>query len=177
MELNDDIKKLNKEFEKQYNYKNNSKYIRNTSLKGKHKKFSSVLHDKFDEPARKKIKDILGDFVEDNPNPYKQDLIITSSGCKYKYLELQVINQWIGERYPYKTVYIYERKAIYKDDTLFLTLNKNLTKGFLFDKKSIEGKKPRRFKKWSQEFVYDIPWQKILTIYTSSLDKETIQYY
>ena len=168
---------LEAEFEILYNKPSRSKYFNNKKIKGKHKKFDYDLHIKYDVPARDKIKEILGNFVKDNPDTYQQDLIITSPTCKYKYIELQVVSRWFGESYPYDTVYIYERKAKYGSDTLFLTLNRNLTKGFLFDTKNIKEAKPRRFKKYSREYVYDIPWNQIMTIFTSQLDKETIEMY
>lgn len=154
-----------------------SKFIRNDKLVGRHTKFDQYLHDKFDIPAREKVKSVLGDIVKDNPNIYQQDLIITSKHCKYKYLEIQVINQWIENHFPYKNVYIYERKAKYNNDTLFLTLNRNLTNGYLFDRKSIENIKPRRFKKWSREFVYDIPWHRILPIDMNEFNEDLLLLY
>lgn len=168
---------LEAEFELNFNKPSLSKYVRNKNIKGKHKKFDYQLHYKYDVPARNKVKEVLGDFVKDNPDEYQQDMIITSPTCRYKYLEIQVVSRWIGERYPYNTVYIYERKAKYGEDTLFLTLNRDLTKGFIFDNTSIKGTNPRRFKKYSREFVYDIPWCNVMTIYMSQLDKETVELY
>ena len=37
--------------------------------------------------------------VKDNPNIYKQDLIILDKNSKYKYLELQVDTKWINKKF------------------------------------------------------------------------------
>lgn len=156
-----------------------TKYIYDNSLIGSHRRFNEQMYNKYDIPAREKIKQILGDFVNDNPDIYSQDLIINSTTCKYKYLEIQVCINWINsdDVYPYPNINIYERKTHYSDDTLFLTLNKNLTCGYLFDAKSFKGSKPRRLKKYSREFVCDIPWNKIMKVYIKHLDQETIESY
>ena len=153
------------------------KYYKDHSLKGLHRRFDPILHQKFDEPARKRIKEVLKDFVVDNPDPFEQDLIIVSPTCKYRFLELQVCNQWVNEDFPYKKMYIYERKGKYCKDTLFLTLNKFLTRGYLFDMESVNVENRRRFKKFSREFVYEIPWHRVLYVFINKLDKETIELY
>jgi hypothetical protein len=150
------------------------KYIENTSLVGKHKAFNIEQFEKYDPPAREKIKQALGDFIEDNPDIYKQDFVVKDPEFKYKYIEIQVCAGWIDE-YPHDKVYIYERKYQYEDDTLFITLNKTLTKGFIFDKSGFKNTKPRRIKKYSREFVYDIPWNKIMPINLAEFDVDIIK--
>src|ERR1700744_4574759 len=83
-----------------------SKYLK---LIGKNKKFSQQLYEKYDLPARELIKSKLGDKVKDNPDIYAEDMIIVDPECKYKYIELQVCTDWIGETYPYKYPFVYER--------------------------------------------------------------------
>ena len=147
------------------------------NVEGKVKKFDSIMLDKFDVPARNKVKEILGSFVEDNENILAQDLIIKSNKCKYKYLELQVCTHWVNEKFPYNKIYIYARKIRYGDDTLFMTLSRDLKWGFLFDTTIIkkEEHKPRRFKKYSREFVYDIPWHCVVPINMETLDVLTFE--
>jgi hypothetical protein len=159
-------------------------YYKDDAIPGMRHRFDQKMHDKYDIPARENVKKALGDFVKDHPNPYKQDLIITSPTCKYKYLELQVCSNWISPiddkydtYYPYKNVWIYARKSLYGDDTLFLTLNKGMTKGYLFDAQSIKDVKPRRLKKYSREFVYDIPWNRVMKVSLDELNKEIIELY
>lgn len=154
-----------------------SKYIYNTRLKGKHKAFSNKLCDKYDIPARDKIKEVLGDFVKDNPDTYKQDLVITDKNFKYKYIELQVCTNWINDKFPYDNVYIYERKNVYGKDTLFMTLDKHMTEGYIFDAESYDHTKPRRFKKWSREFVYDIPWHRVMHFMVDKITPEDLALY
>jgi hypothetical protein len=147
----------------------------NKGMIGIRRKFNDELHDKYDVPARQAIKDALGDFVIDHPDEYAQDLIINSPTCSYKYLEVQVCTTWL-DKYPYDTVHIYARKARYDDDTLFITLNRAMTKGYIFsvgDMKLV----PRRLKKYSREFVYDIPWGRCMLVYLNSIDRETIELY
>ena len=150
-------------------------YTYSPNLIGRHKTFNQKLHDKYDLPARKVIKEQLKDWVMDNPDTKKQDLIITKP-YKYKFIEIQVCSFWEQPKYPHKNLYIYERKAKYGNDTLFITLNKILTRGYIFDRKSLCAK-PRRIQKYSREFVYDIPWRLTIPIYIENLSVETIKLY
>ncbi len=52
-----------------------------------------------------------------------------------------------------------------------------MTKGYLFDAKSIGSIKPRRLKKYSREFVYDVPWHRVMKVSINDLNKETIELY
>lgn len=115
--------------------------------------------------------------MRDNPNTYAQDLIITSPSCRYKFLELQVVNQWQKQEFPYDSLYVYARKAVYSDNTLFLTVNKFLTRGYIFDISSFRDSEPVRLKKYSREFVYLIPWSRALLVELDNLDSETIEMY
>jgi len=153
-----------------------AKYYTDHKLKGKHKHFNKKLYDKYDITARKIIKEKLGDYVIDNSDPYKQDFILPNNK-KYKYLEIQVCSTWEKSQFPYSRIFIYERKSLYGADTLYLTLNKLMTKGYLFDRNSINNVKPRRLKKWSREFVYDIPWGRVLLLFISDLSKKDIEMY
>jgi hypothetical protein len=143
---------------------------------GKIKKFSQDLYDKYDIPARNKMKNLLGDFVSDNPDIYGEDMILNIPNCRYKYLELQVCTKWVGDRYPYEKPYVYARKSKFSDDTLFLILDLHMTCGLLFNKKSLL-ENPRRLKKYSRYFVYDIPWHRIMNVDLGTFDCETIQVY
>ena len=135
-------------------------YYYNPRLKGKHKKFDQDLHDMYDKPAREAVKKQLGDFVKDHPDAKKQDLVVTKP-CKYRYIEVQVCGAWQRPEYPYRNPIVYERKGRYGKHTLYITMNKLLTRCIIFDRQSLS-KKPRRLEKWSREFVYDIPWNKVL---------------
>ena len=153
-----------------------SELISSYKLQGKIKKFDKKLYDKYDIPARNKIKKQLGEYVKDNPDIYAQDMLLDIPNYKYKYLELQVCAGWTSENYPYKYPYIYERKKYFSEDTLYIIFNKNMTRGLLFNNKSIE-EKPHRIKKYSRTYVYDIPWNRILPINIDDLDMETIMLY
>ena len=154
-----------------------SKYIYDTRLKGKHSCFDKKLYEKYDLPAREIIKKALGEFVKDNPDPYRQDLVITDKDFKYKYIELQVCTNWINDQFPYKNVYIYERKNIYGADTLFITLDKHMTQGYVFDGESYDFNKPKRLKKYSREFVYDIPWHRVMYFMVDKITPDDLKLY
>jgi len=169
-ELDNDWKKQLKKLQKR-------KLVYDPRIKSQRSRFNQKLFEKYDVPARKKLKETLGDFIEENPDPYKQDFIITSDTCKYKFLEVQVCAAWINEKYPMDTVWVYSRKSVYPSDTLFITLNKNLNYGYIFDADSFKNLKPRRLKKYSREMVYDVPWGRVMKISMDTLDKETVELY
>lgn len=146
-------------------------------LKGKKSKFNETLYQKYDIPAREIIKKCLPNFAIDNPDPYKQDLVIIDENCRYKYIELQVCSSWVGEKFPYDNLYIFERKCHYDDDTLFITLNKYMTKGYIFNANSFKDQKPVRLKKYSREFIYNIPWNRAMPFIINKLTPACINLY
>lgn len=153
-----------------------SKYVWDPNIVGKHSAFDKNMSDKYDIPAREKVKELLKEAVINNPEDCKQDMIITDPKCKYKYLELQVCTNWINN-FPYSNPYIFARKYKYGDDTLFLTFSKNLDKGLIFEAKSIKNVKPRRLKKYSREFVYDVPWHKVMQFHSDAFDMDILLKY
>lgn len=169
-----ELKKLEKELNKELGIRN-SKYYKKDGVIGLCRKFDEKLLIKYDYPARDRIKEILGDYVSDHPDPYAQDLVINSKTCKYKYLELQVCSYWEKTEFPEKNVFVYARKARYGDDTLLLTLNKFLTRGYLFCASALKNIKPERIRKYSRDYVYFIPWNQVVPIYLDTLDKETFE--
>jgi hypothetical protein len=176
-----DLDRIDEELERQHEKEidkiQKRKLVYDPRIRQKRNRFNQGMHDKYDIPARKKLIEVLGDFIEEHPNPYKQDFIIKSDTCKYKYLEVQVCSKWVNKIYPMKTVWVWARKAVYESDTLFITLSKNLKYGFIFDANSFRDIKPRRLKKYSREFVIDIPWNQIMKVSLDTLDKETIELY
>jgi len=149
-----------------------SKWTKLDKVKGFVKRYDENLKIKYDDPIRKKLKDILGDVIIDNPDPYQQDFIITNKECAFKYLEVQVCANWV-HTYPYDKLFIYSRKTKYDNDTLFLTVSKTLKEGYLFRMCDVV-KKPRRLKKYSREFVNDIPWSEAMKVYIDYFDEETL---
>ena len=143
--------------------------------KGRVSKFSQELLEKFDAPARQKMKEILPNYLEDNPDKYGADLLIKSDKCKYKYLELQVCTRWKEEKYPHSSIFIWERKGKYNNETLFLTLNRDFTMGYMFDISKVDKENPRRYKKYCREYVFDIPWNQVMLIHIPFLTKEIIE--
>ena len=168
---------LEKEWQKQVKKQQKKKLIFDHRIQSQRTQFNKKLYEKYDIPARQRLKEVLGDFIYDHPDQYKQDFVIKSDTCKYKYLEVQVCSKWINEKYSMDTVWVYARKSVYNSDTLFITLSKNLKFGFIFDANSFKDLKPRRLQKYSREYVYDVPWNKVMKITVDSLDKETIELY
>lgn len=175
--MNSEDNKDNKDNENNKNIKVIStipqKYIK---LHGVIKKFNEAKFNKYDIPARQKIKERLGDLVKDNPDEYKQDLLLNLDNCKYKYIEVQVCINWIKDKYPHNYPSVYERKICYGYDTLFITLSRNLDKGILFDRESLN-KTPKRLKRYAREFIYEVPWNRAIEFYTDQLDADTILFY
>jgi hypothetical protein len=156
--------------------KSTKKYKDDVNLIGKRRIFDEKLHEKYDVPAREKVKAVLCDFVIDNPDIYQQDLVIIDPEyTKYKYIELQVFTYWNSDEVPNDGVFVYERKAKYDVDTLFITLNKKMTKCLIFDAKSFKFSQPRRLKKYSREFVYDVPGYRIVPIALDKLSPKFIK--
>jgi hypothetical protein len=145
-------------------------------LQGKVKKFDEELYTKYDIPARDLMKKIFGDKIADNPDIYGEDLLLNDKECKYKFLELQVCVNWVGDKYPYDYPFVYERKSKFSDDTLYLVLDRHMTQGLLFDKKSLK-KTPRRLKRYSRYFVYEVHWNRVMTVYMDNFDIETVKLY
>lgn len=144
---------------------------------GKWKEFDEELLKRYDEPARAKIKSVLGDAVIDNPNIKGADLIITHPNVRFKYLELQICAGWF-DTFPYEKVYVFARKmATHDSSTLFLTMNRGMEKGYLFsiNEKNFKLLKKRRLKKWSREFVYEIPWHLCIPCDIDDLDAFTLE--
>lgn len=168
-------KEKNKEQNKEQNKEEIKKEIKYV-LKGKIKKFDENLFKKYDVPARELMKKKLGDKIKDNPDIYGEDMIIVDDECKYKFLELQACATWIDDKYPNEKPFVYERKGHFANDTLYLILNKSMTRGLLFDKESLE-KEPKRIKKYSQTFVYYVPWNRVRQIYMEYFDINDLRDY
>jgi hypothetical protein len=145
-------------------------------LIGKNKKFDIKLYEKYDIPVRNIIKEKLGQYIKDNENIYEQDMIILDENCKYKYLELQVCVKWTSNIFPYSVPYVYERKAKFSKDTLYMIFNRNMTELLLFDRESL-AVRPRRKKKYARNYVYDIPWYRIIKLSVGNLNMDSINIY
>jgi hypothetical protein len=166
-------KKEKLEFKEEDNFCEEQKFVR---LKGKIKKFDENLYNKYDQPAREILKEKLGDCIKDNPDIYAEDMLLDLKGCKYKFIEIQVCAEWFTEIFPHKTPFVFERKGHFSDKTLFVMFDKTMTKGLLFDRLSLV-KKPRRVRKYSRIFVYDVPWNRVVKFETDFLDRDLLKCY
>jgi hypothetical protein len=145
-------------------------------LLGKNKEFDENLYNKYDVPARELMKKCLGDFVKDNPDIYNEDMILEHPDLKYKYLELQVCAHWKYQDYPYKKPFVFERKGHFSDDTLYIIFSQDFSQGLLFDKKSLNPT-PKRKKKYSRTFIYDVEWFRVMRLYFDNFSIETLLLY
>jgi hypothetical protein len=176
--LKEDLEALTKKWDKQASNRRYKKLTINNINVGYTTKFSSKLLEKYDVPAREKLKVILQDFIQDNPNVYMQDFIINEKyKCKYKFLEIQVCASWVEDKFCFANLWVYARKTKYDKDTLFLTLSRDLKKGYLFNYASIKQDKLKRLKKYSREIIYDVDWDKALLVYIDTLDVDTMLFY
>ena len=146
------------------------------SLKGKIKKFDMDLYNKYDVPARRVIKEQLGDLVDDNPDIYAEDMLLKINDYEYKYIELQVCVSWVELKYPHTNPYVYERKGHFSDDTLFIILNKSMSRGLFFGKKYLK-KEPKRIKKYSKTFIYEVPWWNVMQFDLEDLTEDLLRIY
>ena len=157
--------------------KEKSNNFKNYSFSGRKSNFDIKLFYKYDIPAREVVNKYFGESVMDNPNPLAPDLLILDKDSNYKYLELQVCTKWVN-KFPYDNVYIFERKVKYGLDCLFLVLNRSMTEGYVFDIRSLQFQKPRRIKKYSRDFVFDIPWKSCIKIsLENDLADDILKYY
>lgn len=77
------------------------------------KKFDQALHDEFDELGRemsKKFYKRFGFDLKDNPDQYGIDLIAYRDDKKVGYVEVEVRTFWTGNKFPFPTLNIPERK-------------------------------------------------------------------
>lgn len=149
-----------------------SKYVKNTHLRGKLKKFDPKLDSAFDIKARHIIKECLNNAIIDNPDPYGEDMMVVTDYIKFGYIELQVYAKW-KDVFPASSPYVYERKMRFNPNTLFVCFNANFSKLVMFSRSSIDSK-AHRFKKYSREFVHYVQWNKTMTIDTKDLNLDTI---
>lgn len=168
----------NNKFNNKYNnkYKTKQKFKNNNGMTGKIKVFDQALCDKYDKKSRVIIKQILGDYVDDNPDKYGEDMIVISDEIPYGFIELQVYGRWVEDKFPYDSPFIYERKLRFRDTTLFICFNANYDKLIMFARESVHPKK-YRIKKYSKEFIYYVPWHKALTIKTNALNVNIMRNY
>lgn len=149
------------------------KYKTIMNLTGKIKVFDQRLHDRYDTKARNIIKDILGDSIIDNPNPYGEDMVVLNKEIPYKYIELQVYGKWLNIDFPYKEPYIYERKMRFASSTLFVCFNALFDKIIMFDKSVINDKKYKA-KYNTNEYIHKIPLKSTMIVPIKNLNSEVI---
>ena len=127
------------------------------------KQFNESLHGQYDKPARDRTieyMNIKGFKCWPNPDIYGQDLIAEGSKGKF-YVECEVKAVWDGDRFPYNTVQLPERKSKFFDKpTLFFIWNKSITTAKMFKSKDIKSLTPVEVSNKyiaSGELFYQIP--------------------
>lgn len=150
-------------------------YRKIEGITGKVTKFDQTLYDKYDVGARNVIKHVLGNLIKDNEDQYGEDMIFTTKGFPYKYLELQVCAHWEDD-YPYELPFIYARKMRFSKRTLFLTFNRHFTKCIIFGREYVSDTLSR-LKKYDREHVHFVHWGKTMQLKTIDLTLNAIRRY
>jgi len=151
------------------------KLITREGIQGKTKKFSQKKFDHFDNIPRQIIKNIFPDYVKDNNNIYGEDLILSHDKLPWDYIEVQVCGIW-NDKYPYSNPFIYARKMIFSDKTLFITFNKLYDQVIIFSKKVIN-MNPCKLKKFDREIVYFVDWNHVIQTKVSNLNLDLLLCY
>lgn len=92
-----------------------------------HKPFNKELHRIYDPLAREVTKQIFSTdprfTVEEHPNEYDVDLLLSYNGIFLCYLEVETKEDWAAGLYPWRTVHFLPRKAKY-EKTVWVLFNK-----------------------------------------------------
>jgi hypothetical protein len=131
----------------------------------KHATFSHEAFNRADARAREETTSYLDDLgydVNPHPNPYAQDLVATCRRTGKKFLvECEQKSLWKGERFPFQSVQLPERKKKFFDErTLFFIWNNEWDSAMIFWSTQINHLEPvevpnRRIAKG--EYFFQIP--------------------
>ena len=137
-------------------------------MKFETKRFSSKLYEQYDNAKH----DIINFYKKNgknaivNPKKYDIDLIVDDAF----YCEVEVKNNWQGEKFQYDTLQIPYRKAKYTKldkPSYFAVLNKERTHAFFVKGEDVANSPfievPNRFKK-DKEFFFQIPVDKLTLV-------------
>jgi hypothetical protein len=127
------------------------------------KAFDRELYRANDNKARQATKRYFerkGYTVYDHPDQYAQDLVVEDEGATFC-VECEVKNVWSGERFPYQSVQLPERKSkFFNTATMFFIWNKELTHAMTFWSQDVQQLEPVEVpNKYVQkgEYFYQIP--------------------
>jgi len=105
-----------------------------------HKAFSKKLFEQNDLAARLDTASVLEKFgytVKDHPDKYAQDLIATK-GDRTILVECEIKHAWKGERFPFDSVQLPERKRKFCNaKTLFFIINSLRNRAIMFWSKDV----------------------------------------
>ena len=131
------------------------------------KPFDKALHDTYDVAGREAVKRYLavtrGKRGVDNPDPMGVDLFVMFGDHLESYCEVEVRPNWRGDRFPFDTVHVPERKTkLLTNDlpTWFVSVNVDQTYLLVCDAQTVLQaplrEVPNRLMAHSERF-YDVP--------------------
>lgn len=138
---------------------------------GKHATFSPDAFVRADAKARKVTADFLegmGWSVIEHPDKYAQDLVATREGKRFL-VECEQKSLWKGERFPFNTLQLPERKQkFFADKTLFFIWNNEWSSAFMFWSHKIKHLEPVEVKNRriaNGEYFFQIPLELTKQVY------------
>ncbi len=101
------------------------------------KPFSEILYNKHDFKAREKVIEIFKETFSNKEttlelkeplDKYQADIDVYKNNKLIGHLELEIKNNWINDKFPFKDVQFLERKKKYNKKTIWVLFNKNLSR-------------------------------------------------
>ena len=139
-------------------------------MSGVKKRFDRNLYKLYDELAKDATRLYnrgRGLSVEDNPNRYAQDLILSEDGCTWLG-ECEVKLVWDGSDFPYDNVQLPQRKEkFFKETTQFYIWNSTLTRAATFWSNEIQDLEPVEVPNkyvYKGEYFFQVPLERVTFI-------------
>ena len=138
---------------------------------GKHATFNPIAFARADKLARTHTTEFLenlGWSVIEHPDKYAQDLVATRGSDRF-FVECEQKPLWKGERFPFNSVQLPERKQkFFADKTLFFIWNNEWTSAFIFWSHKISHLDPVEVKNRriaNGEYFFQIPLELTKQVY------------
>jgi hypothetical protein len=115
-------------------------------------------------------------MIADNEDTYGADFVIRDPRCRFKFLEVQVVRAWVDEaKYPYDHLSLFARKGRYAaDEVLFISLNRDLTAGYLFELRNEHRQNLVPLFPGSREMTYVVPLNRCNLLYMHAIDSDIL---
>lgn len=141
------------------------------------KPFEQELHDKFDEPAKRRVANYLerkcGVLVYPNPDKYGIDLLVCNAEDEFLGSVEVEVRQW-SSPCPFPTIHVPHRKEKFFDDkTLFFALTSSMCHAYWIEGHKIKQypiKEISNYKVPRGEMFFDIPVEAF--VHVNLMEKE-----